>query len=354
MLDRFINVEGFQRVPWTGNRYFVNVSGEIMDIETGLRYSSGNNDFLELWSGTYRLVLKRSVIVALVFKVSTLHVKYWTLLDTVPLDGNEQNTHASNLIWKYPKGGLKVSNNSDFCFIPGLSRYSINTKGELWSHVKNRLLSPYTDVSGYWMYGVQPDVGRRTVLGMHRLLGLAFLTYPADVSKWEINHKDGVKKNNSLINLEWVTCKNNIIHAVSSGLRTDNVPVLVMNSFTKEVTEHYSLESCGLSLGMDGETIRLRAKTKGQVVFPPGLQFKIKNDETPWKFFDRPELALIRQGLPRSVIAKHVKTGNETKYKTISDCAAAHGLEPGTLNYRLQACSTKPSNNHVFRYEFNI
>ncbi len=51
----------------------------------------------------------------------------------------------------------------------------------------------------------------------HRLLALTFISGYSD--GLQVNHKDGNKLNNRLSNLEWVTPKQNIKHAMSIGLR---------------------------------------------------------------------------------------------------------------------------------------
>lgn len=56
--------------------------------------------------------------------------------------------------------------------------------------------------------------GRRSFL-LHRLIMQTFC--PVDNSELEVNHKDLNKLNNRLSNLEWVTHKENMDHAVTNG-----------------------------------------------------------------------------------------------------------------------------------------
>lgn len=59
---------------------------------------------------------------------------------------------------------------------------------------------------------------------VHRLLAKAFIPNPEN--KPHINHLDGNPRNNDISNLEWVTPRENSIHAVKTGLMLtlDNSP----------------------------------------------------------------------------------------------------------------------------------
>lgn len=59
--------------------------------------------------------------------------------------------------------------------------------------------------------------GERHIKMVHRLVLEAFMVTPPSLEH-QINHKDGIKHHNHVCNLEWVTCRENIIHAHKNGL----------------------------------------------------------------------------------------------------------------------------------------
>lgn len=99
-------------------------------------------------------------------------------------------------IWKDIKGyeGLyQISN---------LGRVKSLGNGESKNHAysKERILKPGKDEKGYFRVCLCKD-GKHTTKKVHRLAAQAFLPNPFNLP--QINHKDEVKSNNSVDNLEW-------------------------------------------------------------------------------------------------------------------------------------------------------
>lgn len=87
-------------------------------------------------------------------------------------------------------------------FLQGL--YEITDDGRLFSCRSNKYLSPDKDKYGYVYYVVSINNVRMT-LKAHRLVAYAFIPNPQN--KPTINHKNGIRSDNRVENLEWATAK---------------------------------------------------------------------------------------------------------------------------------------------------
>lgn len=87
-----------------------------------------------------------------------------------------------------------------------------------WGHVRDRrlrTLKAYISVDGYWFVNLLVE-GQRKHVKVHILVAEAFIgPRPEGL---QINHKDGVKTNNHISNLEYCTAQENRLHAIRTGL----------------------------------------------------------------------------------------------------------------------------------------
>ncbi len=77
--------------------------------------------------------------------------------------------------------------------------------------ISKKIIKQNKDNNGYWLVNLSARPVR-----VHRILAMAFL--PKRSGANVVNHIDGNKSNNSLINLEWCTPKENSRHAINTGL----------------------------------------------------------------------------------------------------------------------------------------
>lgn len=82
--------------------------------------------------------------------------------------------------------------------------YEVTDDGRLYSIRSAKFLRPSIDKSGYRYYVISIN-GHRETHKAHRLVAQAFLPNP--YNKPSVNHKNGVRTDNRVQNLEWATMK---------------------------------------------------------------------------------------------------------------------------------------------------
>lgn len=93
--------------------------------------------------------------------------------------------------------------------------YYVTNEGEIYSINYNRMgitkkMTPSKDGKGYLFVSLRKD-GKTYIKKVHRLVAQEFIPNPEN--KPQINHKNGIKTDNFIENLEWVTNSENILHA---------------------------------------------------------------------------------------------------------------------------------------------
>lgn len=158
----------------------------------------------------------------------------------------------SNVLWS----PLKLKEN--------IIIYSVSNFGEVKCHahttlqkdgkyltVQERILKPFKNQDGYLMV----DIDRKK-LKVHQLVAKAFIPNPYD--KEQVNHKDGDKTNNRVSNLEWLTPKENVHHAIEIGLRTRGGQPKKVAQFTLDgelITEYPSVKEASEITGINKRSI---------------------------------------------------------------------------------------------------
>ena len=93
--------------------------------------------------------------------------------------------------------------------------YFISSCGRIYSTKRNKLLNPQRHKQGYLQIHLSKD-GIKCYRTLHRLVALTFIPNPNNFKT--VNHKNGIKSDNRVENLEWASQSQNNIHAFQKGL----------------------------------------------------------------------------------------------------------------------------------------
>jgi hypothetical protein len=148
--------------------------------------------------------------------------------------------------------------------------YQVSNKSRVRSFVKNKegvVLKQTKEGCGYLQIQFNKN-GKMKHNKVHRMVAKAFVPNPGN--KPFVNHINGIKTDNRIENLEWVTGSENIKHAHREGLKIPtqlgksgklhhrSKPVISINQTA--VIEHESASLCAKYLGVHSSRINLALK----------------------------------------------------------------------------------------------
>lgn len=153
--------------------------------------------------------------------------------------------------------------------IPGFPDYQVNNIATVRRR-DGKSIKPYlakTSVGTYIAAWIFDAHGAPKHKGFHQLVCLAFHGEPPkDGKRYEVNHIDGNKHNNLPSNLEWVTRSQNTQHAIDSGLRKDNVHVIVRDTKTGQSQTYISFSAAERATKIPRNDLKVAAARKGQLI----------------------------------------------------------------------------------------
>lgn len=132
---------------------------------------------------------------------------------------------------------------------PGIAdRYLVSNYGNVLNQKTQKFVAPYVNkTTGYKTVHMRREnqAGHNSykTKDVHRMVLKAF-DPKEDIENLQVNHKDGVKTNNNLSNLEWVTHSENIKEAYRLNLV--GLPTSYDDEFVRQILTEY--KESGLSL----------------------------------------------------------------------------------------------------------
>ena len=112
--------------------------------------------------------------------------------------------------------------------------------------VQNKVLKSAINTNGYRTVVLRKDLKGKSI-AVHRLVAIAFIL---NINKKKcVNHKNGIKIDNSISNLEWCTSSENNKHAFDNGLR---------KSLKGTIRKTFKGENCSFSQLTEKNVLEIR------------------------------------------------------------------------------------------------
>lgn len=166
-------------------------------------------------------------------------------------------------IWKDIPGyeGLyQVSNLGNVKSLPRIVR--ANTCGI--RVIPEKLLTPCKNNAGYFLVVLCKN-GKHKSINVHRLVALSFILNPNNLN--EVNHKNEIKTDNRVCNLEWCDRRYNSLYGtgVERCSRKKWKKIAMIDAVSHEVLKVYSsLKQASLETGISNKNISSAANNKSR------------------------------------------------------------------------------------------
>lgn len=127
-----------------------------------------------------------------------------------------------------------------------------------------------------------PLVEKWRSVPVHILVAQAWIPNVHPSIAYIVNHIDGDKMNNSVLNLEWCTYSHNNKHAVLTGLSTQARPCCIRDIYSGEIYKMPSLQAAADFLKLRGRATHFEDSTRANRLYCGKYEIRLSGDATPW------------------------------------------------------------------------
>ena len=131
-------------------------------------------------------------------------------------------------------------------------KYTVHPDGRIWKHSDGSWISPSVNPNGYLKYTFCLDGMKKQEL-IHIVVAKHFIPNPYGHPL--VNHKDGIKSHNWVSNLEWASHKENVQHALKTGLRKGYMSIEDKESYLVRVLAGEQVKDIASDIGRRPETL---------------------------------------------------------------------------------------------------
>lgn len=196
--------------------YKISIKGEIVNKEGIIKITRRSSEnaaiSVSLSIGDKQFTRRVCDLVALTYVDNPHKYKFIRFKDD-----NELNIYANNIEWT----DNPYRSNAIWQPLLGYSKYEVSFDGIRNVETCKPLIPSLNN--GYPMVKLCDDNGEQHGESVHILIARQYVHNPDPKTLIEVNHKNGITGDFSILNLEWVTHKQNVQHAVDTGLKSKSV-----------------------------------------------------------------------------------------------------------------------------------
>lgn len=206
---------------------------------------------------------------------------------------------------------------------------TVSTERGTW-FFKGRILKSSNEKGGYLKVGVKIN-DKSISKKVHRLVAQTFIPNLENLP--EVNHKNCIRDDNRVENLEWCSKSYNCQYREKYGVSQTEAlghPVFAINLATLEVSHFSSQAEAGRVLGVFNQSIN--GVIKGRIKQAGGYWFK--EDDNNGIETDNDKLKGIVDGIPfiGGVFAVNLITSEVSRFKSHREAGRVFGVSQGNIN----------------------